>query len=173
VLKGDGGMGKTVSLIRLWQAFTHEPQYMPGKPVPVFIQLNEINHWDKGSEGQGFIADQVNRFYLHRHEMTEKELVNLAKHPLVEGDKRIPALILLLDGFNEITREDKQRQLLLELRDLLEQCDGLQVVVSSRFDMRETMNWPDFHLLELLGMEEEKIIEILTDRLCMLVEPAL
>ncbi len=152
VLKGDGGMGKTVSLIRLWQAFTHEPQYMPGKPVPVFIQLNEINHWDKGNGGQGFIADQVTRLYLHQHEMTEKELVNLAKNPLVEGDNRIPALILLLDGFNEITREDKQRQLLLELRDLLEQCQGLQVVVSSRFDMRETMNWPDFHLLELLGI---------------------
>ena len=42
-------------------------------------------------------------------------------------------LILLLDDFNEITREGKQRQLLLE------QCDGLQVVVSSRFDMRENM----------------------------------
>jgi hypothetical protein len=33
----------------------------------------------------------------------------MAKHPLTEGDKTIPALILLLDGFNEITREDKQR----------------------------------------------------------------
>lgn len=164
VLKGDGGMGKTVSLICLWQAFTNEPKYTPGKPVPVFIQLNEINHWDKGSGGQGFIADQVNRFYLHRHEMTGKELVNLAKHPLTDGDNRIPALILLLDGFNEITREDKQRQLLLELRDLLEQCDGLQVVVSSRFDMRETMNWSDFHLLELLGMEEEKIKKYLDQR---------
>jgi hypothetical protein len=54
--------------------------------------------------------------------------------------------------------------LLLELRDLLEQCDGLQVVVSSRFDMRETMNWPDFHLLELLGMEEEKIKKYLDQR---------
>ncbi len=163
VLKGEGGMGKTVSLIRLWKEYTKPDNYVAGTPVPVFIQLNEINHWEKTSNGNRFITDQMNRYYLNTS-VTEISLLNLMKNPMVYGDGGAPAVILLLDGFNEITVEENRCELLLELLDIMEQCAGVQVVVTSRYDMRAAMNWGHFHLLELLGPKEESISKYLKSR---------
>ncbi len=160
VLKGEGGMGKTVSLVRLWQEYTSPGDYVAGTPVPVFIQLNEINHWQKEVNGSRFIADQINRYYLN-NPVSEKELLLLIKNPISDEGSVVPAVIMLLDGFNEITVEEKRRELLLELLDIMENCAGVQIVVTSRYDMRATMNWGHFYLLELVGLGKEQIDQYL------------
>jgi len=65
MLKGEGGMGKTVSLIRLWEQYTVNDDYNTLLPVPVFIPLNEYNEKDD-SERKEFIQRMIRRFYLEQ-----------------------------------------------------------------------------------------------------------
>ena len=153
MLKGEGGMGKTVSFIRLWEQYTAGDEYNPLLPVPVFIPLNEYNETDE-LERKGFIQRLIRRFYLDE-KMQDLDLLNVFREQ-VKGEKRgMPSVILLLDGLNEVTVE--RTGLIVELREMIEHWQGVQMLVSSRPDMRETMGWMDFHLLELRGLEKKQI----------------
>ncbi len=153
MLKGEGGMGKTVSFIRLWEQYTSVDDYNPLLPVPVFIPLNEYNETDE-SERRGFIQRMIRRFYLDE-KTQDLDLLNVFREPVKGGKSGVPSIILLLDGLNEVTVE--WIGLLVELREMIEHWQGVQMLVSSRPDMRETMGWIDFHLLELKGLSTEQI----------------
>ena len=157
MLKGEGGMGKTVSFIRLWEQYTVNDDYNPLLPVPIFIPLNEYNETNE-SERKGFIQRMIRHFYLEQ-KTRDLELLDVFREP-VKGEKRsVPSVILLLDGLNEVTIE--RAGMLVELREMIEHWQGVQMLVSSRPDMRSTMGWTDFHLLELKGLEKEQIDEYL------------
>jgi hypothetical protein len=51
--------------------------------------------------------------------------------------------------------------LLLELNHLAEQCPGIQVVITSRYDMRGNFNWGHWNQVRLRELEEEKVEEYL------------
>jgi hypothetical protein len=72
-----------------------------------------------------------------------------------EEDGFIPSLILFLDGFNEITLD--KRELLIEMRHLIEQANGIQIVITSRYDVRGNFNWTQFHLLKLMELEDKQV----------------
>lgn len=153
MLKGEGGMGKTVSFIRLWEQYTASDEYNPLLPVPVFIPLNEYNETVESGR-RGFIQRLIRRFYLDK-KTREEELPDVFREP-VKGEKSgLPSVILLLDGLNEVTVE--RTGLIVELREMIEHWQGVQMLISSRPDMRDTMGWTDFHLLELRGLSNEQI----------------
>ncbi|NIM15373.1 MAG: SMEK domain-containing protein [Candidatus Aminicenantes bacterium] len=154
VLVGEGGMGKTVSLVRLWKEYTRAEFYVPGSPVPVFIQLNEWNRWAERNQ-KNFINWMIRHYYLD-DAVEEKEIQELMKQPVKNGDSFVPSVILMLDGFNEITAEDRS-PLLLELRDLMEGFPDVQMVVTSRYDMRGNLNWGQFHLMHLLKLSDDQV----------------
>ncbi len=153
MLKGEGGMGKTVSFIRLWEQYTVGNDYNSLMPVPVFIPLNEYNETDE-SERKGFIQGLIRRFYLDK-KTREEELLDVFREPVKEEKSTVPSVILLLDGLNEVTVE--RAGLLVELREIIEHWQGVQMLVSSRPDMRDNLGWTDFHLLELKGLGKEQI----------------
>jgi len=157
LLKGEGGMGKTVSFIRLWEQYTAEDYYIPLLPVPVFIPLNEYNETDE-SERKGFIQRQIRRFYLDTKSQSI-DLLNVFGKSSKRGENSVPLVLLLLDGLNEVTVE--RTGLLVELREIIEHWQGVQLLVSSRPDVRDTMGWTDFHLLELVGLGKEQIDQYL------------
>jgi WD40 repeat protein len=150
VVKGDGGMGKTVSLVRLWDEFTKK--YHAGGPVPVFIQLNEINTVPE-EKRMDFILSAIARDYFDGR-VSADEIMRFLKEP-----RDVPAVLLLLDGFNEVTVDNKE--LLNQIRKLMEQARGVQVVITSRYDMRSAYGWGQIHLLELRGLEEKQVREYL------------
>lgn len=157
VIVGEGGMGKTVSLVRLWQTLLDRcGGFTEGQTglVPVFIALNEYNQPRLAAD---FIVNAICKNYLGST-VTAEELWNLLKTP----PEPIPFLVLLLDGFNEIT-VDKQ-ELLLEINRLLEQAPGVQLIFTSRFDMRFHQQWQDFNLLQLQKLEEKQIEDYLQSR---------
>jgi WD40 repeat protein len=153
MLKGEGGMGKTVSFIRLWEQYIAGDDYNPLLPVPVFIPLNEYNETDE-SERKGFIQGLIRRFYLDK-KTREEELLDVFRESVNVEKSGVPSVILLLDGLNEVTVE--RTGLLVELREIIEHWQGVQMLVSSRPDMRDTLGWTDFHLLELKGLSNEQI----------------
>jgi len=153
ILKGDGGMGKTVSLVRLWDELTR--QYDPARPVPVFIQLNEINTVPE-EKRMDFILSTILRNYFN-NKVGEEEILQLLIKPC-----ELPAVVLLLDGFNEVTVDNKE--LLIQVRKLMEQARGVQVIITSRYDMRKAYGWEHLHLLELAGLEEAQVREYLEEK---------
>ena len=69
--------------------------------------------------------------------MLEEELPDVFREP-VKGEKSgLPSVILLLDGLNEVTVE--RTGLIVELREMIEHWQGVQMLISSRPDMRDTM----------------------------------
>jgi hypothetical protein len=150
VVKGDGGMGKTVSLVRLWDEFTKD--YDADRPVPVFIQLNEINTVPE-EKRMDFILSAIRKDYFNGR-ISEEEILRFLR-----GPRDVPAVVLLLDGFNEVTVDNKE--LLIQLRKLMEQARGVQIVITSRYDMRKAYGWEHLHLLELRGLNGWQVFRYL------------
>ena len=122
----------------------------------MFIALNEYNQVPEG-ERKDFIMASILKNYGgdDRESFTAAEVKKTMKTPLTVGSEIIPSIVLLLDGFNEITV--KKKELLLELNHLVEQCPGIQVVITSRYDMRGNFNWGHWNLVRLRELEEEKV----------------
>ncbi len=145
LLVGAGGMGKTVSLIQLWEHYLKTER--ADWPAPLFIPLNEFNNRPK----EGFI-----RNYIQEHYGGEN-IDRLLKEALQIGDTFYPHLILLLDGFNEVTAGSNE--LFLEVNELRapDKYPGVQLVLSSRVDMRQAYQWQRFQLLELQPLSDDQI----------------
>jgi len=56
VIVGEGGMGKTVSLLHWWEKLLDTGE--PLNPLPLFIALNEFNQVNEG-EGKNFIITNL------------------------------------------------------------------------------------------------------------------
>ncbi len=147
---GVGGMGKTVSLLRLWEKWSQAKD--PNSPVPIFIQLNEFNNRPE----KDFIQNYIRK---HFADVAPDELFKKVNKD--NKGQRSPHLILLLDGLNEVTA--RSNELLLEINQLKVQEDypGLQLIISSRVDLRDTHQWQAFHCLDLQSLSNVQIADYL------------
>jgi hypothetical protein len=163
VVLGDGGMGKTVSLIHWWEQLLDEGEQQQGKPVPLFIALNEFNQVPE-EQRKDFIISYILEHYCLApgDKPTAAQVKELMKTLPRIGSDMSPGVVLLLDGFNEVTAE--KQELLLELNHLAEQCPGIQVVITSRYDMRGNLNWSHWNLVRLKELEQEKVSEYLQSK---------
>ncbi|MCX6584157.1 MAG: hypothetical protein NT166_28625 [Candidatus Aminicenantes bacterium] len=175
IIVGDGGMGKTVSLVRLWETlliknflevqgaiFQLKPLAAEGNNdglVPVFIALNEFNQV-KEEKRQGFILNYIRENYCDSP-TTVEEIWDALKLPVQEGVFK-PRFVLLLDGFNEIIVGKKE--LLLEIKRIMEQCPGVRMVLTSRFDMRGQYQWGNWDLVRLMKLEKEQVESYLQEK---------
>ncbi len=159
VIVGEGGMGKTVSLIQWWENLLDSGEKLKPLPVPVFIALNEFNQVSEAKR-EGFILETIRTNY-GLGKITPGQIESLMKTPLRQGEGFIPSMVLLLDGFNEITAE--KRQLLFELNRLAEQYPGVQVIITSRYDMRGNFNWNHWHPVRLKELEDDQVEKYLQE----------
>jgi WD40 repeat protein/predicted MPP superfamily phosphohydrolase len=151
-ITGEGGRGKTVSLVRLWEE--HVSSNIGNMPVPIFIDLNEYNNANEDFK-KVFIRNTIGKEYLGKVRLSDEEnnkLWDFLRKPLKDGQ---PSVILLLDGFNEVTAD--KRDLLIELNDIIRNCNGVQIVITSRVDMRNTLNLVAFNQLELMELDEMQV----------------
>jgi WD40 repeat protein len=152
VILGEGGMGKTVSIVRLWEDYLKNRD--ENSPIPIFIALNEYNQISGASDREDFILATIKRNYFNGT-VSDEEIWDITKTPLQKEGGFLPSMILLLDGFNEITID--RRELLIEIRRLIELAQGSQIVITTRYDMRGNFNWTEFNLLNLLELEDVKV----------------
>lgn len=109
---GDGGMGKTMSLLRIWH--NELVSKSSGKKIPLYIPLNEYN----SCNSERFIHSFVLKNYR----------IDLDKY--VENVN----VLLLLDGFNEITKDTSN--IVSEIKDYMVPINNIQVAMTSRYDFR-------------------------------------
>ena len=117
MIEGEGGIGKTVTLLSIPDKFTLFP-------VPaIYIPLHEL------TKKEDPIEHYVKRWILNNKEDLYEQLLNLLDEPWDNG----PQLMLLLDGFNEIAAEN--RQIISEDICHWSEYPGIQIVTSSRYDI--------------------------------------
>ena len=134
---GEGGMGKTMSLLRVWQ---HElVSAEKNRKLPVYVPLNEYNIEGTPKFIYNFVKDKYGI-----------DLQNKA------GDLKT---VLLLDGFNEITRDN--RPIVSEIKDYMNR-DNIQVVLTSRYDFRTPHGFTGLRAFHLQPLEEATIKEYLS-----------
>jgi WD40 repeat protein len=155
VLIGTGGMGKTLSLLHVWEKFLGEGKY----PLPLFIALNEYNNAPEADK-QDFIVSSIAKHYLN-----EESLTKATKNRLWELFKRDrksgrPGFVLLLDGFNEITTA--KDALTIELNKLASGAGNVQLMVTSRYVEIRNFTWArDAKQMELVPLDEDAIADYL------------
>lgn len=159
VIVGEGGMGKTVSLIMLWREYleTSERQY----PIPIFIELSEYNTVQE-KEKVNFIIKQIGYYYLNKMHLTnedENALWDIIKTPIIIKETKVPSVILFLDGFNEITVE--KAELLIELRKLIKLAHGIQIIITTRYDIRQMIGLESFNRIDLQKLTTQQIEKFL------------
>jgi WD40 repeat protein len=158
LLFGDGGMGKTVSLLLLWRDLLFDEN----GPVPVFIPLNEYNSSSE-DERNDFIVRHICKQLLNIPEPLP-ETVNAIWKLFETHNDGMPSLILLLDGLNEVTVP--KGRLMATLNDLAARAGGTQMVISSRYKQIEKLDLASesFALMEILPLSQETVISYLKQK---------
>ncbi|MEN8905672.1 MAG: hypothetical protein ABF289_06920 [Clostridiales bacterium] len=160
VIIGEGGMGKTTMLLKLWNTMLKN---FSNESIPIYIELNKYNIPDYK---KNFIIRTIFEDYMLKPRPTgedENKLFEFLRSPRLYNDGSIkPQIILLLDGYNEITRD--KRKFILELQKIKSQLHGIQIIISSRYDLRENLSWNKFNRLNLQNLTENQIRDYLEEK---------
>lgn len=158
LLVGDGGMGKTVSLLLLWRDLLFEEN----GPVPVFIPLNEYNSSSE-AERNDFIVRYICKNLLNVPEPLP-ETVNALWKLFETSREGRPSLILLLDGLNEVTVP--KGRLMATMNDLAARAGGTQMVISSRNKQIEKLDLSSESaaLMQILPLTQETVVAYLKEK---------
>ena len=167
LLLGEGGAGKTVAVLRLWEEYVRQPSLE--RPVPIFIALNEINRISDPFAQKNFLKDYISRNYLglsyEALSQEDRKALELNLDQPLQANPFIPGILLLLDSLNEVTNSEGLKNLLIGLDDLLKKSSGIQVVLTSRYDCRSSYTFTGrFHLVALQLLQENRIIKYLKDK---------
>lgn len=123
LLTGDGGIGKTTTLLRIWHSGIEK--YNPSAPVPLYLKLNDYSR-----------ERSIRMRCLDRLRFTEKTSTVLdALQALDQLFEQPGSVLLLLDGLNEAA--DAEREALLSEIGMLTKMAGVRIVVSSRSEVKE------------------------------------
>lgn len=146
LLLGEGGMGKTVSMLKT-------TEYLLKKRVhAVYIPLHTIDF--RRQSLKEYIISKV----FDTREYWE-DMEQYAKSP--PTDK--PNLVLLLDGINEVNPDYVEQLLRSQIRDELMRWSGTQLILSSRYDFRSSNNMEStLQLLTMQDLEQSQIEDYLT-----------
>lgn len=139
IITGDGGMGKTTVLLNT--------AMRQGQQAILYISMEQLQAQRLS------IEQQICRTLFGTGEARDKLF------QLTNTKRTQPALMLLLDGFNELTQTESQY--IKELRGL-SAYPGIQIAVTSRenFEQRYRINFNHATLMEL---SEEQICNILSE----------
>jgi WD40 repeat protein len=159
VLVADGGMGKTTSLLKLWADLLANYE---DAPMSIYIRLDDYNREYKKNAGgldlNNFIWNNIATDFMNYHPPLNHEVMtnikNYFSQRLDKNGKLYPQAIIMLDGFNEVTVDNS----ILEecINDLLK-LKGTQLIISSRYDMRNKYSWNQFSKFTLKPLRKKQI----------------
>ncbi len=148
---GDGGMGKTTSLLH--SVYNSKDNYSSTASAFVYVSLFG---WD-GSEN--YIRDRILenlRFKpdTRSYDVARHHLNSLLKNPLSTPNGKKPSVVILLDGLNEA---DGNTEALVKEISELASYDGVRFIVSSR-NVGENRLFPVYTMLPLSNTDVENAL---------------
>lgn len=145
LLMGGGGMGKTVSLLRLWDRLLEDGTCALYIPLHEIMRAVEENNPDR---------DVIKEFITERvwHGNVEKARKFL-DHLSDSADQ--PMFVLLLDGFNEVPGGNRRAAVGAIKKWILR--SGTQAVISSRYDFRKDIPVEKLRELRIEPLSDEQV----------------
>jgi len=145
LLEGEGGIGKTVMLLTLATDPKSLAKDFPAIYVPAFsLNLNEESPIDAYIDK--YVGSDSKNYYVNQ--------IHLQMQLKWENG---PSLLLLLDGFNEITAE-KQMIVSNHLKEWLSRNEGVQLVATSRDSLKASlMQIGNIHDVKLLPLRTSSV----------------
>ncbi|WP_419060765.1 NACHT domain-containing protein [Enteroscipio rubneri] len=134
MLVGEGGIGKTVAMLDAAKALSKKGT------AAVYIPLHMLPFYNfPGS----FIRTYIERTVLRGNSNLWSDLEALISEECVNN---VPRLVLLLDGWNEISEKRINASWLSdilkeEIETAIEPCSGIQVVIAGRARMDSSTSW--------------------------------
>jgi len=150
MIEGEGGLGKTVALLSL----VNQESFLPHNVPALYIPLHRLKANESANNLSCYIHDEI--FKLNKQQYDELEC--LSNKPWKAG----PRIVLLLDGFNEITNSSRYAI----ARDIEEwsRKPGVQIITASRYDIRRILPGlsGDFLYIKLEPLASEIIKDYLS-----------
>jgi len=149
MLEGEGGIGKTVAVLSLITQKSLLPHNVPG----IYIPLHRLRVSKEENSISRYICDEI----LLGDRIQFGELLSLSNMHWENG----PRLVLLLDGFNEISLHD--RYTIARDIEAWSRKNGVQTITASRFDVRNTLPGlsGEYHTIKLQPLPRDIISEYL------------
>ncbi len=155
IIVGEGGMGKTYSLIKIWKYYL-KCQESSSTPIPIYIPLNRYNDAEE-YERRSFISHFIIKNYLNEKVISkDKEKIFWKLLLNTKSTATNPKIILLLDGLNEITkdpihiRKDLDDWWFTKLKDV-------QIIITTRYDIRNSYCWSKMQRINLQPLSKPVI----------------
>lgn len=186
---GEGGIGKTTTLLKIMQMAYQDQAYTRQSQIPLFIELacapdvyGKYYEDGKSTFIRRSIYHQI-RSDIQIRQVAAKTIRQIdeafcmdpetAVYPindLFTAQTAAPEFLLLLDGFNEISRvkvpevdQTVSEMIFQEIRWLMEECPNTRVILTSRTD--EIVNLaPSVCKLYLSGIDKQAIAEYLSGK---------
>ena len=151
-LYGDGGMGKTVSLLSVHHVLQSQ--------LIIYIPLRKVN-----CTADAPIIQYISQAYLSDNPDLIRLLIDLCEADMDNNEDQIntPGILLLLDGLNEVS--DK-RNIICEIENSWSRKKAVQTVISARYDASseiENNNNPIMHL-KIMEIDNAEVDKYLLDR---------
>ena len=159
-LSGDGGIGKTTLLIKLFNLYQDCTGY-----IPLFFSLTRLKGYgDKPkSDHSHYIVEEINRI-ARELSFRDFDITKL----LDDYPKKLPKLLFLLDGVNEISNNahSKYRKMIMEEMEALSKYDCIRILVTSRPFVNEEAFLPAAMHIKACGLSKDTIIHYLSSHHC-------
>lgn len=158
-LYGDGGMGKSTAL--------YDYMRETASVTPIYIELSQYRFIDRDSSFVfKKIFDDICNKFIDAAGFVEKERLSRIEDILMESlkvpdsnDPR-PQYVLLLDGYNEISREDRGG-FDVEIARIIDTWKNCRIVITGRnlptdYEGKEIPTYEHFSRFEFIGISEDE-----------------
>ncbi len=150
---GEGGMGKTSSLLCLWQELCQTAD--DEVPAVNMVSLHEVNDKKKADIEEYVLRSFAAEFFTDSLVLSETEIVLVKNELNAALESTQPKYLLLLDGFNEV-KDDFKLAVVKQIKELTK-YENLQIIITSRQELNALFNIYPLHKIELKPLSDEKI----------------
>lgn len=163
-LIGEGGIGKTTALYSIMNSAYENQSKACTDQIPIYIELSRANSSKDFDDGSShFIINSILSLFsssFGTKEDVEKQLLGLFSNRSTEK----PEYVLLLDGLNEVSREELEGDRIVEMisreiRYIIKNYENVRVILTSR--TKESLLNDKAMVLYLSGIKPETIEEYL------------
>lgn len=143
IIKGDGGLGKTFFVKKLWGAIFDNPH---GR-VPIFLSLRDLNE----------LSDLDIKSFIRLNIMSSKDY----SEEIFQYFCKTGKFIFIFDGFDEVI-EEKRTALKIQLMDIAAMYDECGYLITSR-DSEGFNAWESFYEYRVNRFDRKQTLELLSN----------
>ncbi|MES2430199.1 MAG: NACHT domain-containing protein [Bacteroidota bacterium] len=160
-LLGQVGSGKTTSLKFFCQSLLYNEGFFSSNPCyPIVIKLNDFNSLSKENEyNKSIIFNELIKVLGIKFDfqnLDEKTIDNFKEIVLI-GFLNENSILLLLDGFDEITFKNRRDIVLYEFEKLINNVESSRIVLTSRTSDFK-YSFPNLKLYEICPLTDKQIM---------------